>query len=74
MLTWDMPGRVYHLSQSPLCLRAERDSVAFLFVKRDVTEENNYCEVPVPGELLPESAHTIALERRGSLVVPMTAQ
>lgn len=51
------------ISQLPLRFGADCDSAVTLPVNRGLAEENNYCDVPGPGEQLPETTSSIALER-----------
>lgn len=57
-----MPARVYYLSVASVS--SECDTVVALSADRDTAEENKYCQVPGPGEHMPDVAPpTITLER-----------
>lgn len=45
-----------------------------LSADRNTSDVNKYCDVPSLGEQLPEAAHPILLERKGSVAIPRTAQ
>lgn len=55
-------------------LWAECNSVVALTADRDTAKKNNYCEVPIPREQLPEAAPILALKCWGSIVILMIVQ